>query len=274
MNPVILFIAAGYLFFAALVVLLAALGLAWACEKSRWAIFLMVIGFLLLIFSATPVNWFYYPVLLLATVGLCLPFRTKHAKIGASAAWLIMIILMGALELRWWVNPAPVRCPGKVYLVADSISAGIGFAGEVTYAQILGSKVVNRAVGGGTVESAFDTMDHFKYGPDDILFFEIGGNNMLRADKSADFRRGLEALLKKGRATGAQMVMMELPLPPFFTGYSRAQRELAAEYGVKLIPKRHFAAVLNGSDSTADGLHLSNRGHEKMAIMFRRFIEL
>jgi acyl-CoA thioesterase-1 len=50
----------------------------------------------------------------------------------------------------------------------------------------------------------------------------------------------------------------------------RAQRELAEKYGVRLVPRRRFAAVLSGSESTADGLHLSNFGHRKMAAEIRR----
>jgi lysophospholipase L1-like esterase len=32
-----------------------------------------------------------------------------------------------------------------------------------------------------------------------------------------------------------------------------------------LIPKRYFASVFAGADATVDGLHLSGRGHQRMA---------
>jgi hypothetical protein len=48
----------------------------------------------------------------------------------------------------------------------------------------------------------------------------------------------------------------------------RAQRDMAEKHGVALIPRRIFAGVLEGKDSTMDGIHLSNRGHEKMARVF------
>ena len=59
--------------------------------------------------------------------------------------------------------------------------------------------------------------------------------------------------------------MFELPLPPLFNRYAIDQRELAAEYGVLLIPKRRLTCVLAASGATLDGLHLSARGHELMA---------
>jgi acyl-CoA thioesterase-1 len=60
------------------------------------------------------------------------------------------------------------------------------------------------------------------------------------------------------------VVMLELPLVPFSVGYGRAQRRLAAEHGVFLIPKRIFAAVLAAPGATADGLHLSESGTRLM----------
>jgi lysophospholipase L1-like esterase len=66
--------------------------------------------------------------------------------------------------------------------------------------------------------------------------------------------------------------MLELPLPPIYNGYGEIQRRLARKYGVPLVPKRFFAQVLAGSDSTVDGLHLGPAGHRKMANMIWHFV--
>jgi acyl-CoA thioesterase-1 len=66
-------------------------------------------------------------------------------------------------------------------------------------------------------------------------------------------------------ASQRQVVMFELPLPPFHHEYGRIQRTLAHKYGVSLIPKRVFLTVLAASDSTLDTIHLSQAGHELMA---------
>ena len=62
--------------------------------------------------------------------------------------------------------------------------------------------------------------------------------------------------------------MLELPWAPFHDGFRRAQREIAQKHGVTLIPRKVFSWVLSGQESTVDGIHLSNRGHEKMAEAF------
>ena len=67
--------------------------------------------------------------------------------------------------------------------------------------------------------------------------------------------------------------MFELPLPPFCNDYGRVQRLLAAKYGVLLIPKRLLMAVLREEDSTVDSIHLTRRGHQRMANIVWSLIE-
>ena len=61
--------------------------------------------------------------------------------------------------------------------------------------------------------------------------------------------------------------MLELPLPPLYNRFGAVQRRLARRFGVVLVPKRYFANVLAGDESTLDGLHLSHIGHAKMSRM-------
>jgi acyl-CoA thioesterase I len=67
-------------------------------------------------------------------------------------------------------------------------------------------------------------------------------------------------------------VMLELPLLPIEQAYGAAQRRQAKKFGVRLIPKHYFAAVLRQSDATIDGLHLSAKGHKRMAEMIWNII--
>jgi acyl-CoA thioesterase I len=68
--------------------------------------------------------------------------------------------------------------------------------------------------------------------------------------------------------------MLELPLLPLHKDFGVAQRELAAKYGVTLVPKYLFAGVLGADGATTDGIHLSPSGHEAMAKMVGRMIEI
>ena len=70
-----------------------------------------------------------------------------------------------------------------------------------------------------------------------------------------------------------RVVMLELPLPPFYNRYGTVQRALAKSYGVTLVPKRCLAGIITTPYATVDGLHLSNLGHALLArSLFEMFI--
>jgi lysophospholipase L1-like esterase len=79
------------------------------------------------------------------------------------------------------------------------------------------------------------------------------------------FRQQLDALLAALRKDGHEMLMFELPLYPFKTDFGRAQRELAAKYGVTLFPSRCLTEVFGMKGGTIDGLHFSRAGHDALA---------
>lgn len=98
-----------------------------------------------------------------------------------------------------------------------------------------------------------------------LVVVEIGGNDLLGSTTSPQFARDLDALLAHLAAEDRQLIMFELPLPPFYHEYGRIQRSVAAKHNVALVPKRVFLSVLAGSDSTLDTIHLSQSGHQFMA---------
>jgi acyl-CoA thioesterase I len=70
--------------------------------------------------------------------------------------------------------------------------------------------------------------------------------------------------------TGRVKIAARLPLPPFYNGYGRVQRELASKHLVPMISKRKFANVIFSAGATLDTVHLSEMGHRLMAEMIWR----
>ena len=60
------------------------------------------------------------------------------------------------------------------------------------------------------------------------MLLEIGGNDLLGDTTPAGFESGLDNLLRVVSRPGRVVVMLELPLPPFFNEYGRAQRRVAS----------------------------------------------
>jgi lysophospholipase L1-like esterase len=152
-------------------------------------------------------------------------------------------------------------------VLGDSLSAGVGREERCWPAVLAGTSglpVVNLARPGATVRSAMDQAEAIAKS-DSVVILEVGGNDLLHGTEAADYRRGLDALLSRLRAGRHEVLMFELPLPPFANAFGAAQRDAAAEHDARLIPKRVLAGVLGMKGGTVDGLHLSQKGHDALA---------
>jgi len=184
----------------------------------------------------------------------------------ASAVWELSFHLPPRAVTRRW---------DRLVVIGDSLSAADFTEGGEPWPTLLardtGATVVNLAFSGANAASA-----EKRVSADDVagalVLMEIGGNDILGATSSSDFETSLERLLQKVCRKDNAVVMLELPLPPLYNRFGEIQRRLARRYDVILIPKRYFAGVLVGSQSTIDSLHLSPAGHRKMAALIARFV--
>jgi len=278
MNPLLRHFVSGHALFtgAAMLILAVVFGTLDRDRKRRvFTRLTTLVGLIVVAFSAAPLPlWFYLLWFSLAFVWLFLGGSAREARARAAlatgAAVVLLAMLAVALELPWHLTPT-VR-PGNyeaVYIIGDSITSGVGEKETwpaPDYAARCPVPVTDLSNPGETVESALDMTGRI-VSSDALVILEIGGNDLLQSTPGEKFRDDLDALLGEVCAPGRTVVMLELPLLPMKNRFGRVQRRLARRYGVALIPKRHFAAVLTGENATTDGLHLSRTGHERMARM-------
>jgi lysophospholipase L1-like esterase len=276
MNPVALHLASGMSVFSGVGLLLLAVLLSPWC-RNPWAkrgrTLLAWLGLLLIITSATPwplwielvgivvFAWWFLAEEVDRVRRLCTSFLPRFALVAVG-------ILLVGLEYPYTLRPEiPSRTGQPLYVIGDSISAGIR-GPSPPWPSILATKygvsVTNLSVAGATVGDASWQAAKIKEARGTVLI-EIGGNDLLAGLPAREFRRSLESLLASLQQPGRTLVMLELPLIPFFSGYGRAQRELAKQFHVYLIPKRDFTNVLGSPGATEDGLHLSKLGALRMA---------
>jgi len=170
----------------------------------------------------------------------------------------------------------PIGNESRFYLIGDSISAGIGDKKVVCWPQLVEKQhpiqIVDLSRPGATIESSLPRAaqidaDH------NLVLLEIGGNDVIGETPPAEFEKSLDALLRTVCHTGRIVVMLEIPLPPFGNSYGLVQRRLARRFGVILIPRRFFADILTGNQTTVDDLHLSQQGQERMADMLWKLLK-
>lgn len=176
--------------------------------------------------------------------------------------------LLGFLELPYHRTPQLTIKKGQtVYVVADSLSAGIG-TGETVWPELLrqqsGLKVVNLAVPGAQAGDALQQVEKIEK-PGALVLLEIGGNDFLMKNSAGKYRDDLDRLLAALQAKGARVAMFELPLPCFGNDFGRIQRQLARQHGVILLPRHYLSRPLGLEGGTVDGLHLSQRSHALLA---------
>ncbi len=278
MSPWAAHFASGNVFFTGVALLVAAV--AWSSlpvlrPSVRRRTLLFYPAVVLIAVSATPLPyWLYGAWFAVAAMWFVLVRRVKPAgsqsliRISAvSTISICVVVVLG--ELRTLFPPAlPVSTGATVYVIGDSVSAGMNDAPENTWPAVMGRRysvpVVNLSQAGGTARSALRQAEQIDLEPS-VVVVEIGGNDLLSGVGSHEFTTDLRRLLEETCQPGRRVLLMELPLPPFCNEYGRVQRELAAEFGCQMISKRTFVAILSEPDGTVDSVHLSPNGHSLMA---------
>ena len=272
MNWVAFQIASGRVFFVALALLFLAAVVAPAAAPRlrRWATWFLLLGLGTVAVAATPLPIWAAALLL---VPVAVPMVAERS--GRQAAWLAAaaaagIVAVGLQEARYRLVPVLSASPARrVAVIGDSLTAGNGENdGTTKWPAILrrrhGVDVQDFSSIGATAAAAAKRLERTPIDAP-VVIVEIGGNDLLGGRSPGDFELGLDALLTRVCRPGRQVVMFELPLPPFYERFGRVQRALAARHGAHLVPKRILLSVIAAADATVDSIHLTQQGHERMA---------
>jgi acyl-CoA thioesterase-1 len=278
-------VAGGDAFFFGLAALAGGLiAIAWRDgPRSRVAFRLLsFIGWIIIAASATPLPLWFYLVGGALTLPAWLPRPAQSPLPPARLRLLVTlaigwILVAGAWEASY--RRAPLLRRGSVAspalaVIGDSVSAGMLGPQERTWPKQFGERfhvrVVDVSREGATAHSAIRQAESLNGHPEAahaVVVVEIGGNDFFESLDPARFAADLDNLLALLTRPGRRIIMLELPLPPFYNAYGRVQREMAAKHGVQMISKRDFARVVFTSGATLDTVHLSERGHALMAEM-------
>ncbi len=200
--------------------------------------------------------------------------RTSPLFRGAALALIAWCLAAGAWELSYRLPPRfdEQTSYETLVVIGDSVSAGLNGQGEETWPKQFRERyfghVLDLSAPGATAHSALKEAQEANRKLDSrpaVVLIEIGGNDFFELVPPEQFAADLERLLVELGHPHRQLVMLELPLPPFYNAYGRIQRQLAARHRVPLIPKREFADVIFAPDATLDTVHLSKSGHRLFA---------
>lgn len=244
----------------------------------------LCLGVLMVAFSATPLPlWFYAVWLGLVSAWLlCSGGRRsgvwkRRAAVSGGLLVACCLIAVGWEATYRFPEPGSTRRVAALYVLGDSISSGMEESpDEPTWPKQLRDRfdvnVIDLSHVGATARMAQKQALEVDRS-DCAVLIEIGGNDLLGGTTADQFATDLETLLDQLQHPERKLIMLELPLPPFYNKYGRIQRELARRFDVLLIPRREFAKVIFTRGNTLDGLHLSEQGHREMAETIWWYVE-
>jgi acyl-CoA thioesterase-1 len=201
--------------------------------------------------------------------------RPNDARYRIALATIAMTAVVCEAFGFFFQQPAgPIR---TLCVVGDSVTAGLN-DGEDTWprklARQVNCRVLDASQPGATLKSARHQVELLNERAGDLLILEIGGNDLLEGLMLEQFEQHLDQLLKTAVRPKRTVVMFELPLPPLSTRYGEIQRRLASRHQIRLIPRRHFIGVLTATGSTVDGIHLSQRGQDRLRLIVLELLPL
>lgn len=178
--------------------------------------------------------------------------------------------------------PAEPEVPADAPLVlflGDSISAGLHLDEHQAFPRVLARtlaaegrpfRMVNAGVSGDTTAGGLARLDWLLKQAPDVLVVELGGNDGLRGQPVAGIEERLRAIVERGKASGARVLLLGVELPPslgreYVGEFAALFARVAAETGCAFVPS--FLAGVGGVAGMMleDGIHPSAAGHAQIA---------
>lgn len=179
-------------------------------------------------------------------------------------------------------SPAPAA---TVVVLGDSLSDAYGMARESGWIQRLdealgsGHRVVDGSISGDTSAGALERLDGLlEIHPPDVLLVIIGGNDGLRGLSADQLRSNLERIVARGQAADAEVMLMQVRLPPnlgprYVRDFEAVYPAVAEATGVEWIPFFLESLFDQPGMLMDDGIHPTAAAQPLLAEQIRPAVE-
>jgi acyl-CoA thioesterase-1 len=160
--------------------------------------------------------------------------------------------------------------PPTMLIFGDSLSAGYGIEVDQSWVTLLQARlgeqgyehrVVNASISGETSEGVAARIDTaLETFTPALVILELGGNDGLRGFPPGRMRANLDTIITKSKASGADVVMLGIRIPPnygqrYTEAFENVFRELADRHEIPWIEFFLEGVALNSELMQADGIH-------------------
>jgi acyl-CoA thioesterase-1 len=190
-------------------------------------------------------------------------------------------------------KPAPAlaaaapRTPPLVIFLGDSLTAGLGLAGDQAFPSLLGRelradglpvRVINAGVSGDTTAGGLRRLQWLLAQHPAVLVLGLGANDGLRGADLAGVERNLRGIVTRARQAGARVLLLGMRIPPnygpdYSGAFAALYPRIAAALDVPIVP--FLLAGVGGIPSLnqADGIHPTAAGAVKVAANVKPYLE-
>lgn len=174
-----------------------------------------------------------------------------------------------------------------VVFLGDSLTAGLGLPEDQAYPAVLDRRldaqgtpvrVLNAGVSGDTTAGGLARLDWILKQKPDVLVVGLGGNDGLRGLDLDDTEKNLREIVRRGKASGARVLLLGMRLPPnygpeYTEQFEEMYPKIAKDLDVPLVP-----FLLEGVGGVADlnqgdGIHPTAEGQERVAATVEPYLK-
>lgn len=178
--------------------------------------------------------------------------------------------------------------PKRVLAFGDSLTAGYGLPAEEALPARLekrlradghDAKVINAGVSGDTTRMGLERLDYaLAGGPVDVVFLELGANDMLVGLSPKDARANLSKMIETFQSKGAIVVLAGMAASnnwgqTYREEFDSIYPDLATKYGVTMVPFFMEGVWSDPKLLLVDGLHPNPTGVTRIVEKIAPYVE-
>lgn len=180
----------------------------------------------------------------LAALGMAAPALANTSSAGSTADHPTLLVMGDSLSAAYglerpedgWVSLLAARLDDEAQVVNASISGETSAGGATRLPELLR-----------------------QHSPD-IVLLELGANDGLRGLSPSQMRSNLESMIEKSQASGAQVVLLGIDIPPNYgdayrSAFTGVFEDLAERHELPLVPFLLEGVALEDALMQDDGLH-------------------
>lgn len=187
--------------------------------------------------------------------------------------FLLRLFFIQMFSWAAWGNP------GRLVILGDSLTEGLGVAKENTFSSLLEKKikasgksweVINSGISGATSASGPSRMKWNLKAKPQMVIIALGANDGLRGLPIESTEKNLEATIQIAQKEKITVIIAGMLLPPNYGAkyseqFKNLYEKIAKKYSLKKIPFLLEGVAGNSAMNQDDGIHPNEKGHEKIA---------